>query len=293
MGTSQRHNPSVGGEPNWGKSSSSFSAAIKNLITLDNLDQILNDDSNEENAQDDDQQVHHSTSTQQQRNRERSRQRAEHNFRRNVHNSVSRLVRASGGKTRVSSGNLHTLGHAGVTVLGNFFNAYAQINQKGLASWLEKQGLNIEDCTWYDIQGILSDICEVDVIGLDETAANQAFSEMLEDLQKLIDLNGDDWESILQQHLNNERVHEIIDKYFGRYIFAHLEQNFREKLDKKYDSNKVKNYLCQIKDQIISDVSEGINGHDASHVDWSGEEGRQYIIDEFGRIISIFEEDED
>ena len=49
MGTSQRHNPSVKGEPNWGKSSTSFSAAIKNLINLEDLEDDMNNDDEDQN----------------------------------------------------------------------------------------------------------------------------------------------------------------------------------------------------------------------------------------------------
>ena len=37
MGTSQRHSPSVTGQPNWGKSSVSLTAAIKNLEKLEEI----------------------------------------------------------------------------------------------------------------------------------------------------------------------------------------------------------------------------------------------------------------
>ena len=51
MGTSQRHSPSVIGQPNWGKSSVSLTAAIKNLEKLEEIIPENNDVQRSEQAE--------------------------------------------------------------------------------------------------------------------------------------------------------------------------------------------------------------------------------------------------
>ena len=120
MGTSQRHNPSVKGEPNWGKSSTSFSAAIKNLINLEDLEDDMNNDDEDQN--DDNQ-----TPEQQQERRtlEKKQRRYNRSYHRNVRNAVKRLIKSSGGTRAVASGSSRALGHAGLAVLYNVFDAFS------------------------------------------------------------------------------------------------------------------------------------------------------------------------
>jgi hypothetical protein len=310
MGTSQRHSPSVSGEPNWGKSSASLTAAVKNLDTLDNLESETEENSpkkdeqsseNEEeqntdhNAQEQvDQQTADNLATQQRRrNLEKRKRQTTQRFENNVRKSVGHLIKASGGKKLVSSGSSHSLGHSGAVVLGNILHSFAEIRQNGISGWLTDKGISLEGKTWEDVKDILFDACQEKVVGLDETAANQALTELLEDMPIEDDESIDGLEATLRHHIDSSEMKEIIDRFFGVYIFAHLSQNFEEKLEKKYDQEQVDKYMKDIKDQIILDVKEGVRGHDASHIDWNGEEGQAFMRDEFEKIIEVFDDDDD
>lgn len=288
MGTSQRHNPSVKGEPNWGKSSTSFSAAIKNLINLEDLEDDMNNDDEDQN--DDNQ-----TPEQQQERRtlEKKQRRYNRSYHRNVRNAVKRLIKSSGGTKAVASGSSRALGRAGLAVLYNVFDAFTEINSKGIAGWLSDKGITLEHITWEDLKDILFDVCSEEVVGLDETAANQALRDLLENMSEL--MNGtDNVEEALNQFLDSRLAIEQIERFIGSYIFAHLYQNFEEKLEKKYDRDTITNNLMpQIKDTIIDDVKSGVNGHRAIDVDLTGEEGHRFIQNEFNDIITNLMEDED
>ena len=52
-------------------------------------------------------------------------------------------------------------------------------------------------------------------------------------------------------------------------------------------------YMKQIKEQIISDIQEGVNGSKSINVDWNGDEGKKFILEEFNKILNIFDNDED
>ncbi len=282
MGTSQRHNPSVAGQPNWGKSSLSFSAAIKNLERLDILDAEDSKKANDINN------VRVASST-----RRKQREKYAALYRRNVHNAVSRLVKASGGKRKVTSGSSRALGHAGIAVLSNFLGAIANIQEKGLSYWLTERGITLENKSWKGISDILKDLCTDTVVGMDETAANQALSEILQILDNTINDSTLDIEEVINHCLEKEQLQDVIDTFFGVYIYAHLSQNFEEKLTKKYSPKEVTKYMADIKDLIISDIKQGVNGLNSTQIDWNSSSGNSYIAEEFNRIISVFVHDED
>lgn len=289
MGTSQRHSPSVTGQPNWGKSSVSLTAAIKNLEKLEEIIPDNNDDQRSDLAE----QIQNLSQSMRYTYADKQTQKISNSFNRNVRNSVKRLIKASGGKKNVSVGKSRALGQAGIAVLGNFINTVLEIQQDGLDGWLKNKGITLEGKKREDIFNILIEACSDKVIGLDETAANQAITEMFEGLKDMMNETFSNIEEVLQSILNDQQLQEIIDKFFGVYIFVHLSQNFTEKLEKKYAQEKVDQYMKQIKEQIISDIQEGVNGSKSINVDWNGDEGKKFILEEFNKILNIFDNDED
>ncbi|WP_155803956.1 hypothetical protein [Segatella baroniae] len=289
MGTSQRHSPSVTGQPNWGKSSVSLTAAIKNL---EKLEEIIPDNNNDQRSDLADQ-IQNLSQSMRYTYADKQTQKISNSFSRNVRNSVKRLIKASGGKKNVSVGKSRALGQAGIAVLGNFINTVLEIQQDGLDGWLKNKGITLEGKKREDIFNILIEACSDKVIGLDETAANQAITEMFEGLKDMMNETFSNIEETLQSILNDQQLQEIIDKFFGVYIFVHLSQNFTEKLEKKYTQEKVDQYMKQIKEQIISDIQEGIHGSKSINVDWNGVEGKKFISEEFNKILNIFDNDED
>ena len=289
MGTSQRHSPSVTGQPNWGKSSVSLTAAIKNLEKLEEIIPENNDVQRSEQAE----QKQNLSQSMRYTYADKQTQKINNSFSRNVRNSVKRLIKASGGKKNVSVGKSRALGQAGIAVIGNFINTVLEIQQDGLDGWLKNKGITLEGKKREDIFNILIEACSDKVIGLDETAANQAITEMFEGLKGMMNETFSNIEEVLQSVLNDQQFQEIIDKFFGVYIFVHLSQNFTEKLEKKYAQEKVDQYMKQIKEQIISDIQEGVNGSKSINVDWNGDEGKKFILEEFNKILNIFDNDED
>lgn len=289
MGTSQRHSPSVTGQPNWGKSSVSLTAAIKNLEKLEEIIPDNNDDQRSDLAE----QIQNLSQSMKYTYANKQTQKISNSFNRNVRNSVKRLIKASGGRKNVSVGKSRALGQAGIAVLGNFINTVLEIQQDGLDGWLKNKGITLEGKKREDIFNILIEACSDKVIGLDETAANQAITEMFEGLKDMMNETFSNIEEVLQSILNDQQLQEIIDKFFGVYIFVHLSQNFTEKLEKKYAQEKVDQYMKQIKEQIISDIQEGVNGSKSINVDWNGDEGKKFILEEFNKILNIFDNDED
>ena len=104
--------------------------------------------------------------------------------------------------------------------------------------------------------------------------------------------NAEEFDSIFNGIVRSDEIKDLLDRFFGVYIFSHLSQNFLEKIEKSKGAEVANQTMKEIKDLILDDVQRGIDGRPAGEIDWKGDAGAQYIKGEFDRIISILEADE-
>ena len=275
MGTSHRHTPTVKGEPNWGKASAALTGLVGDVEESNDLEQNPPEDK---------------TPTQVEKRQNQLGKR----ITRNYHTSVRNLVKASGGRHKVSSGGSHALGHSGIVVINNFVSAIQEIVSNGLATWLQQRGVDsLEGKSCQDIIDILRQYIESGVAGLDSTAANEAIENVMDRLDELVGDNVDEIEDKFDAILNGEDIKDIIDQFFGMYIYVHLSQDFEEKLEYEKGSITMKNAMNEVKEQILDDIRVGRTGRDVRTVDWSKPEGKAFIQAEFDRILFILQGNED
>ena len=230
MGTSHRHTPTVKGEPNWGKASAALTGLVEGVEESNDLEQNPPEDK---------------TPTQVEKRQNQLGKR----ITRNYHTSVRNLVKASGGRHKVSSGDSHALGHGGIVVINNFVSAIQEIVSNGLATWLQQRGVDsLEGKSCQDIIDILRQYIESGVAGLDSTAANEAIENVMDRLDELVGDNVDEIEDKFDAILNGEDIKDIIDQFFGMYIYVHLSQNFEEKLEYEKGSIAMKNAMNEVKE---------------------------------------------
>lgn len=275
MGTSHRHKPGVLGEPNWGNASSSMTAAAKTEEKADALEQ--------------------SQSTQANKKQYESLQKKYANaFRRNYHKTVRNLIRASGGREKVSKGGSRALGHAGLTVAGGIASTFAEIAAKGIDNWLNEKGVDLKNGkSCLEILEFLRQYLSANVVSMDETAANDALQYVLEKFEGDIKEDASNFDEVLNSIMTTNAIVEIIDEFMGIYIFSHLSQDFQEKIEHERGTNISESTMAEIKGLILDDVRRGYNGHTSTEIDWSGKEGHDFIQKEFNRIIYILSGDED
>ena len=275
MGTSHRHTPTVKGEPNWGKASAALTGLVGDVEESDDLEQNPPEDK---------------TPTQVEKRQNQLGKR----ITRNYHTSVRNLVKASGGRHKVSSGGSRALGHGGIVVINNFISAIQEIVSNGLATWLQQRGVDsLEGKSCQDIIDFLRQYIESGVAGLDSTAANEAIESVMDRLDELVGDSVDEIEDKFDAILNGEDIKDIIDQFFGMYIYVHLSQDFEEKLEYEKGSIAMKNAMNEVKEQILDDIRVGRTGRDVRTVDWSKPEGKAFIQVEFDRILFILQGNED
>lgn len=270
MGTSQRHNPSVTGDPNWGQSSQAITQTAKDVVELNSLNSLGNlSNSQIKRIGILDKRIH-----------------------RNVSKAVSRLVRASGGKDSVISGKSNSFGKRGIVYGIGLYDVFRSISEKGLSSWLESKGHDLRSYNTSEILDLLFDyICEPGTT-LDDTAANDALRLLFRKIENEALKLGISLEELLKEQPGMDRIRDYIDEFFGNYIYSHLSQNFTEKIEKEYGIKLTKQIKNEIRRTIIEDVKEGINGKKISEIDWKGTEGQKFIENEFLTILKILTPDD-
>lgn len=298
MGTSHRHTPTVVGEPNWGNASVSVTAIASAEEELDELDNELDgedetDDTSDGDEKEEDKKDAPITTASPERIAKRQRQ-LDSRIRRNYHHAIRNLVRAAGGRDKVSSGGSRAIGHAGVIIAGGLVSAISEIVKNGLSDWLDRRGVHtLEGKTCQDVLDLIREYIEAGVAGMDNTAANEALEFVMDELEEKI---GDDiaaFDAAMDDILASDELKDMLDKFFGMYIFSHLSQDFQEKLEYERGSKIMNETMNEIKELILDDVQRSKGGREASAIDWSSEEGKAFIQQEFDRIIYILSGNED
>ena len=295
MGTSHRHTPSVAGDPNWGNASAAVTSIAGAEEKLDELDKEQEgaDESESSDEQEEEDQNKPATPTPPAQIVKRHRQ-LDSQIRRNYRKAVSYLVKAAGGRHKVSSGVSRAIGYAGVSIANGFISAINEIVKNGLKDWLSRRGLtSLEGKSCQDVLDMIRDYIEEDVAGLDNTAANEALEYVLDELEQKIGEDLDSFEKEMNALLASDEVKNLLDKFFGMYIYSHLSQDFKEKLEYEKGTKVANETMNEIKELIMDDIQRSYSGRDASSIDWSTSDGDEFIQAEFDRILYILTGDED
>ena len=295
MGTSHRHTPTVAGMPNWSNASAAVTSIASAEEKLNELDKELEGTEEvEESYEQENKEQKNFAIAKLPTHIAKRQQQLYKQIRRNYHKAVGSLVKAAGGRNKVSSGTSRAIGHAGVSIATSFISAFNEIVKNGLNDWLIRRGVtSLEGKSCQDVLDLIRDYIEEDVAGLDNTAANEALEYVLEELETRIGNDLNSFESVMNSLMASDEVKDLLDKFFGMYIYSHLSQNFKEKLECEKGTKVMRETMNEIKELIMDDVQRSRGGRNASRIDWSSEEGEAFIKLEFDRILYILSGDED
>lgn len=295
MGTSHRHRPTVAGEPNWGNASTAVTSIAGFEEKLDKLEkemeeteEVDNFDAQKNDAQKKTDTVAHTTQI-----TKRQRQ-LNGQIRKNYHKAVRYLVKAAGGRSKVSSGASRVIGHAGISIATGFVSTINKIVKNGLTDWLRRKGVtSLEGKNFQDVLDLIRDYIAGDVAGLDNTAANEALEYVLDALGQRAGEDLNSFEETMKALMTSDDIKDLLDKFFGLYIFSHLSQDFKEKLEYEKGTKVMNETMNEIKDLIMDDIQRNRSGKKASCIDWSSVEGKKFVQEEFDRILYILSGNED
>lgn len=273
MGTSHRHKPA--GSPNWSNASKAVTQISKDVSESNELSNNPPQNSSPQKI-------------------EKRQSILEKRISRSYHHAIRDIVRASGGRNFVAKGTSWVMGRSGIYYAGAFTSAFQEIAEQGLSTWLKEKGVStIEGKTTKEVIELLSGFIHDYFTGLDDTAAREALEAVNDMVEKQVSQNGGNFDKTFQEVVSSELIKDYLDVFFGVYIYSHLSQSFSERLQKNCGFEEANTTMLEIKELIIDDVKRGFNNRPAKQIDWKGDEGKNFISQEFDRIIQILTNYED
>jgi len=273
MGTSQRYNSSVKGQPNWGKASSSISHFGKAVA--------------------DDKKLEENKPNLSQRQYEQQKRKIGNRINKNYRQAISHTIRAAGGASSVSSGSSKSFGFGGINVIQNFTHAISEIHEQGFSNWLLNHNYgSLEEKDADQIKEIIIVYVQDELVALDDTAANEALEYLMDMLNEKLGSDIEHYDLELNQIFVKGEMKELIDHFFAIYIYSHLSQSIYEKLEKNKGTEFANDTMNEIKDLILEDIQGLAKNDSVTSINWGTEEGENFCKEEFNRIIHIYLDDE-
>jgi hypothetical protein len=271
MGTTQRLNPGVRGEPNWGNLNTSVTSIAKSAET--EKETI----SEEEKAPEKDKKQFEKKYKQIYERRDR-----------HLKSVYRNLFATGGGARKVSQGTSKSIGRAGLRSSKKLVGFIINVNSQGFKRSLAEIGLaHLEGQSFESIIDYLITYCSDSAVDMDDIAANQASSEVLHNLAELSDNDLDKFENNLKESLKGNGLSNLLCEFWGYYIFEHLSQRFQEKITQQKGSEISRETFKIIKDDILGRVKILNEKRPVVKINWAGADGKMEIEKIFESIINI------
>lgn len=120
---------------------------------------------------------------------------------------------------------------------------------------------------------------------LQETIANQAMQEYIEDLAESIGSN-EELENILSELKSDVFIRDYLIKYVQSFFFTYFSEKIMAKIE---DMNRILQIQERIKEYIGIVVTEGYKSEGLINVDWKGRQGKEYIENKCREVWDVFE----
>lgn len=275
MGTTQRISPGVTNQPNWKGLNSSVTNVAKTVEKETEIEQEENKDS-EAKTPEQIEQI--------------EKQYKKIIIRRDNHlkSTYKNLIKTGGGVKNISKGKSNSIGKAGLKSSGKIVNFFSSVGSIGLQNALAEIGFGqLDGKSVENVIDFLVVYCSDSATGMDETAANKASSEVLNQIAAESGNDIDKFEQLLKEYVDGNGLSNLLCSFWGYYIFEHLSQRFKEKITQHRGESVSSETFKIIKDDILGRVKVLNESRPVSKIDWKGNEGKKEIEAIFESIINI------
>lgn len=284
MGTTQRINPGVTNQPNWGDLSNSITQIAKTLEQekkLDNEEAKENEKDRKEDENDDNKNPLVNDNSK--RFQKISDRRTEH-----INKAFKNLVKTGGGRKAIASGKSSSIGKAGLKSAGKLTGFFTSVANNGLDKTLADIGFgSLQGKSFNDVIDYLLIYCSDSNQGMDETAANKASCEIMKEIAAQSDNDVKKYQDLIKELVDGQGLADTLCEFWGLYIFEHLSQRFEEKIQQQKGEEVRKETFKIIKDDILGRVKVLNTQRAVSKIDWNKTEGKKEIEKIFDSIIKI------
>jgi hypothetical protein len=273
MGTTQRMTPGVPNQPQWGDLSKTITHISKTVEKENELEK------NQTISQDDAAKIYKKIET----------RRASH-----LKSAFTNLIRTGGGRSKIVSGKATSIGKAGRKSANRIVGFFSNVGSQGLEKTLVEIGFGkLTGKTFQEVIDFLLVYCSESNEGMDETAANKASCEVMNELA--ISANNDlqKFEDLLKNMVDDKGLSEMLCRFWGLYIFEHLSQRFEEKIEQQKGAENSKETFRVIKEDILGQVKILNTQRPVSKINWKGDSGKNEIDKIFDSIIKIICDEKD
>jgi hypothetical protein len=265
MGTTQRIVPGITGEPNWGDLNKSITKIAKEVAKENEIE----DDSNIDVE-------------------ELAKLSKKIMDRRNdlIKSAFKSLIKTGGGRRSIVKGKSNSIGKAGLRTSNKLVSFFLDVRTNGFPQALTNINFgNLTGKSTSDIINFLLIHCSDSSTGMDETAASKASCEVLNQLADEANNDLTQFQQLIQNHVDERGLADLVCSFFGYYIFEHLSQRFQEKITQQRGEPLSAETFNVIKEDILGRVKR-LN-EERPKVNWYGTE-RDIIIESiFDSIIKI------
>ncbi|MDE1206015.1 hypothetical protein [Tenacibaculum larymnensis] len=204
---------------------------------------------------------------------------------------LKNYVTTLGGASKAGRGGSKIGGKSGIKnaiKIGAFLSAFSN-SGNDIREALKEVGLpDLTGKSVSDIINHLIEYCSGTASTIDEVAAKEATRQVLEDL--ISEANDfDELEKVLAARFDSETYEDIIIRYFGYYIYEHLDKWFYEKLIKDKNQSDCNNLFKEIKDFIFEKMKGMQRRNNLQDLDWSSENADVLVKNIQQDILTVFE----
>lgn len=207
-----------------------------------------------------------------------------------VKSVFDRLIKIGGGSKSVCSGQSKKIGRAGLKSSRKLISFISDVQRNGWDETLKIIGIgNVNGKTVEEVLDHLKVYCGDSSVGMDEIAANNAMCEVLKELGEEAGGDYDDFKSLIEGYTEENKLSELMTRYFGYYIFEYLSERLEEKISQTKGVDVSAETFRQIKEYIMGRVDRINKSKPVSKIDWHGVEGKKEIEKIFESVIKIEE----
>jgi len=206
-------------------------------------------------------------------------------------NILSKYVSVIGGASKAGRGGSKIGGRAGIRTaknIGAFLGAFGS-SGGNLQEALAQIGLpGLDGLPLNEVIDRLLEHCTGPSSTLDDVAAKAASQKILEELAGDAETM-EEWQQYLKETLDSDTLENVIERYFGYYIFEHLSIMFYEKLVVEKGKSDCDSLFRQIKDYVFEKIKNVNKTNPLKDIYWSSDDGDRLIKNIQEDVLKVFE----
>lgn len=200
-------------------------------------------------------------------------------------------VSVVGGANKSGRGGSKVAGKSGIRTakkIGGFLGSFTS-SGNNIREALRSTGLtDLQNKSVSDIINYLIEYCSGTASTIDEVAAKEATRKIFEELVSDAE-NIDEMEAMLSSKFEMDTSEDIIIRYFGFYIYEHLDKWFYEKLIKEKNQSDCNNLFRHIKNFIFESLRDVQRVKTLQSIDWGSDEADRLIKNLQQDILTVFQ----